>query len=89
MLWNIIHYLFSLSELKEVRVDSRMKLLAFHTDHRPPYRGTYSKSSNILNGRRPYEKDFKIFNYDFDSEGEWEEGDAEGSYATVHFVDSL
>ena len=31
-----------------------------------------------MNGRRPFEKDHKIFNYDFDSEGEWEEGDGEG-----------
>jgi Chromatin assembly factor 1 subunit A len=63
-----------------------MKFLAFHTDYRPPYRGTYSKQSNLINGRRPYEKDFKLFNYDFDSEGEWEEGEGEGLCYTAFFV---
>jgi len=29
------------SEVKQVRVDGRIKLLAFHEDYRPPYRGTF------------------------------------------------
>jgi hypothetical protein len=33
-------------------------------------RGTFSKQSHILNGRRPFSKDYKIFNYDFDNESE-------------------
>ena len=50
----------------------------FYRSHFHFYRGTFSKTSRIVNGRRPFEKDHTIFNYDFDSEGEWEEGDGEG-----------
>ena len=63
------------SELKDVRVDSRMKFFLFREDYRPPYRGTFSKPSRILNGRRPFGKDHEVFNYDYDSEAEWEEAD--------------
>lgn len=56
-----------------------MKVLTFHEDYRPPYKGTFSKTSTVLTGRNPFEKDHNVFNYDFDSEGEWEEGDGEGS----------
>ena len=61
-----------------MKVDSRMKVLSFHEDYRPPYKGTFSKTSAVLTGRNPFEKDHNVFNYDFDSEGEWEEGDGEG-----------
>ena len=40
-----------------------------------------------MNGRRPFEKDHAIFNYEYDSEGEWEEGDGEGErkiHPTLH-----
>jgi hypothetical protein len=40
--------------------------------------GTYSKRSRVLNGRRPFQMDHELFNYDYDSEAEWEEGDGEG-----------
>ena len=63
-----------------MRVDSRMKVLSFHEDYRPPYKGTFSKASSVLRGRNPFEKDHNMFNYDYDSEGEWEEGDGEGSH---------
>lgn len=49
-----------------------MKLLQFHQDHRPPYWGTWSKSSKQVTGRRPLGRDTKgILNYDYDSEGGW------------------
>ena len=63
-----------------MRVDSRIKVLSFHEDYRPPYKGTFSKFSSVLKGRNPFEKDHNMFNYDYDSEGEWEEGDGEGSH---------
>lgn len=67
------------SELKDVSVDSRMRMHYFSTDTRPPYNGTFSRTSRVLTGRRPFEKDHKLFNYDYDSEAEWEEGDGEGT----------
>ena len=66
----------SYSELKELKVDNRMRLLSFYEDHRPAYFGTISKKSK-LSGRRPFEQDHELLNYDFDSEGEWEEDDGE------------
>ena len=45
------------SELREVFVDSRMRLLSFHEDHRPAYFGTVSRKSAIISGRRPFAKD--------------------------------
>ena len=42
-------------------------------DERPPYRGTWSKKSVRVAGRRPFAKDAEILNYDYDSEAEWEE----------------
>jgi chromatin assembly factor 1 subunit A len=38
-------------------------------------RGTYSKHSHILGARRPFKKDNELFNYEIDSEAEWEEED--------------
>ena len=59
----------------------------FYRSHFYYYRGTFSKTSRIVNGRRPFEKDHTIFNYDFDSEGEWEEGDGEGdSFFFFYFL---
>jgi hypothetical protein len=60
-------------EVKDVWVDPHLKLLRFEEDLRPPYVGTYSKKSSVLNGRRPFFKDSALFNYDYDSEAEWEE----------------
>jgi hypothetical protein len=37
--------------------------------------GTWSKKSKIISGRRPFVKDTATFNYDFDSEGEWQDED--------------
>ena len=34
--------------------------------------GTFSKKSTVLNGRRPFHKDWSLFNYDYDSEASWE-----------------
>ncbi|CAN0211560.1 unnamed protein product, partial [Laminaria digitata] len=62
------------SEEKQVEVRNRMKLLQFHQDHRPPYWGTWSKTSREVTGRRPLGRDVRgLLNYDYDSEGDWEE----------------
>ncbi|KAG4305562.1 hypothetical protein PORY_001118 [Pneumocystis oryctolagi] len=55
-----------------------MKLLQFREDVRPPYYGTFSKSSSILTPRNPFKMDELLFNYHYDSEAEWieeEEGE--------------
>ncbi|EMR10202.1 hypothetical protein PNEG_01475 [Pneumocystis murina B123] len=55
-----------------------MKLLQFREDVRPPYYGTFSKSSFILTPRNPFKTDEHLFNYNYDSEAEWieeEEGE--------------
>lgn len=47
-----------------------MKLLQFHQDYRPPYWGTWSKTSKDVTGRRPLGRDSQgLLNYDCDSEG--------------------
>ena len=65
-------------QMKEVTVDSRLRLLSFADDLRPPYFGTFSKAFRkmaIVSGRRPFTMDTALFNYDYDSEAEWEEED--------------
>jgi len=64
-------------EERIITVPNRYKFLGFHEDVRPPYRGTWSKSSSIVTGRRPYGKDAAYLDYENDSEEEWEEGDEE------------
>ncbi|CAG8613598.1 14174_t:CDS:10, partial [Racocetra fulgida] len=50
-----------------------MKLLQFEENYRPPYYGTWTKSSKIISGRRPFAKDTSIMDYEYDSDMEWEE----------------
>ena len=70
------------SEIREKKVDARMRLLAFHEDTRPAYFGTFSKRSGVITGRRPLGRDEELLNYDYDSEGEWEE-EEEGLYMFI------
>ncbi|KAL6258530.1 hypothetical protein P5V15_010487 [Pogonomyrmex californicus] len=51
----------------------RPKLLQFNENRRPPYWGTWQKRSSVLNSRRPFVKDEKWFDYEVDSDDEWEE----------------
>ncbi|RLU19046.1 hypothetical protein DMN91_009404 [Ooceraea biroi] len=51
----------------------RPKLLQFKENRRPPYWGTWRKRSKVLNSRRPFVKDEKWFDYEVDSDDEWEE----------------
>eukprot|EP01038_Epipyxis_sp_PR26KG_P006180 gene6180-8511_t len=61
------------SEVKPKRISRKVRTFSFAEDHRPAYVGTFSKKSQVVNGRRPFEKDSNIFDYDVDSEAEWEE----------------
>ncbi|XP_067665214.1 chromatin assembly factor 1 subunit A-like [Haliotis asinina] len=49
------------------------KLLQFHTNYRPPYYGTWRKTSQVLNPRNPFKQDTELFDYEVDSDDEWEE----------------
>ena len=57
------------------RIHHQMKLILFHTDVRPPYFGTFRKKSSVIRGRHPLKQDHGLFNYEDDSEAEWEPGD--------------
>lgn len=52
----------------------RAKLLQYHEDVRPPYFGTWQKKSTQVTGRRPFGKDDEVFDYEVDSEAEWDIG---------------
>ena len=49
------------------------KAFCFHTDARPGYYGTWTRSSRIIGPRRPFAKDTLVFDYSYDSGEEWEE----------------
>ncbi|TRM61784.1 hypothetical protein BD626DRAFT_570490 [Schizophyllum amplum] len=56
------------------------KVLIFHTDSRPGYFGTWTRSSDSIGPRAPLAKATAEFDYGYDSGEEWEEepaGDAE------------
>eukprot|EP00106_Octopus_bimaculoides_P016925 XP_014784367.1 PREDICTED: chromatin assembly factor 1 subunit A-like [Octopus bimaculoides] len=55
------------------KVTYHVKLLQFHTNYRPPYYGTWRKSSNVLSAKNPWKKDTALFDYEVDSDDEWEE----------------
>ena len=62
------------AESAEVHVDGFMRTFSFADDHkRPAYFGTRSKVSAIISGRRPFEHDHNMVNYDYDSEDEYDE----------------
>lgn len=71
--WNAPSYL----EQRTIRIPNKFRFLSFHENHRPAYHGTWSKKSSIVTGRNPFRKDASAFDYEDDSEGEWEEGDDE------------
>ena len=52
-------------------------LLQFNTDVRPPYFGTWRKKSTAISGRHPMKRDTGLFDYEYDSEAEWEPEDEE------------
>ncbi|CAL1535850.1 unnamed protein product, partial [Lymnaea stagnalis] len=54
------------------KVFHQVKLLQFHTDYRPPYYGTWRKQPKLF-PRNPWKKDESLFDYEVDSDDEWEE----------------
>lgn len=50
-----------------------MKLLQFHENYRPAYYGTFSVKSKVFHGGRRPLAQYKKFDYNVDSEEEWEE----------------
>jgi chromatin assembly factor 1 subunit A len=49
------------------------KAFCFHTDARPGYFGTWTRSSRFIGPRRPFAQDTLAFDYAYDSGEEWEE----------------
>ena len=58
-------------ELKPKRV--RAKLLQFTENQRPPYWGTWSKRSKCVGPRKPFGQDKELFDYEYESDDDWEE----------------
>lgn len=52
----------------------RAKLLQYSEDVRPAYYGTWQKKTTRITGRRPYCMDESVFDYEVDSEAEWDIG---------------
>lgn len=59
----------------------KVKLLQFHTNTRPAWCGTWNKKSSNVTARRPFGRDDKWFDYEVDSDDEWEEEEAGESLA--------
>ncbi|XP_018426155.1 PREDICTED: chromatin assembly factor 1 subunit A [Nanorana parkeri] len=57
----------------ERRMFGKMKLLQFCENHRPAYWGTWNRSSGVICPRRPWVQDTMLFDYEVDSDEEWEE----------------
>jgi len=55
-----------------------VKFLLFHQNNRPAYFGSFTRPSNVVCGRDPLAHDEALFEYEVDSDEEWEEpGDGE------------
>jgi hypothetical protein len=58
-------------QIRQIKIKNQIRTLCFHENNEPPYRGTFSKTSNIIIGNRPFRKDYKIFDYDIDNGNNW------------------
>ena len=55
-----------------------VKFLLFHQNNRPAYFGSFTRPSSVVCGRDPLAHDGALFEYEVDSDEEWEEpGDGE------------
>ncbi|KAF8590541.1 hypothetical protein K439DRAFT_1329713 [Ramaria rubella] len=63
-----------------------VKVLIFAENNRPGYLGTWTRGSPMVTPRTPFQRNLLCFDYDHDSDAEWEEETAEGE---VDDVDSL
>ncbi|KMZ08828.1 chromatin assembly factor 1 subunit A [Drosophila simulans] len=74
----VIDYLSSAGlpiEVEQPKQLTRMKAkyLHFADNRRPPYYGTWRKKSSSISARRPLAQDKVLFDYEVDSDCEWEE----------------
>lgn len=51
----------------------KVKFLFFHENRRPAYYGTWRKTSKCVKPRRPFAEDTEFFNYEEDSDDDWED----------------
>lgn len=65
----------SILEQKPEARKMRVKFLHFRENRRPPYYGTWRKTSKSVKPRCPLAQDKEYFNYEIDSDDEWEEED--------------
>lgn len=65
----------SILEEKPKACKMRAKYLLFRENQRPPYFGTWRKKSKHVKPRKPFAQDKDCFNYEVDSDDEWEEED--------------
>lgn len=63
----------SICEEKSKSEKMRAKLLKFEENRRPAYFGTWRKTSKVVNPRRPFAEDKQFFDYEVDSDDDWEE----------------
>lgn len=63
----------SVYEQKPKMEKMRVKFLKFHENRRPPYYGTWRKKSETIRPRRPLLEDKVHFDYEVDSDDDWEE----------------
>ncbi|CAM6095631.1 unnamed protein product [Calypogeia fissa] len=69
------------SRYQQLRNKTR-KLLQFDKSHRPPYYGTFSRTSEYIKPRQPLKQD-PALDYEVDSDEEWEEEDPGESLSDV------
>uniref|UniRef100_A0A336L2K3 CSON014838 protein n=1 Tax=Culicoides sonorensis TaxID=179676 RepID=A0A336L2K3_CULSO len=62
-----------LEQIKKPKQKYKAKFLSFHENRRPAFYGTWRKQSAIVKGRKPFATDMKYFDYEVDSDEEWEE----------------
>jgi chromatin assembly factor 1 subunit A len=63
----------SICEDKQKTRKMRVKFFKFEENRRPPYYGTWRKKSTTIKARRPFAEDKSLFDYEVDSDDDWEE----------------
>lgn len=66
----------SIEEQPKLPDKQKAKFLKFDGNRRPAYFGTWRKTSALIKPRRPFTIDTAHFDYDVDSDEEWEEEDS-------------
>lgn len=68
----------TIDEQKPKLTKMRAKFFKFHENQRPPYYGTWRKRSKLIKPTTPFKVDTIFFDYEVDSDDEWEdEGEGE------------